>query len=903
VTRGPGSWLVDAASVLVPGYKRAQWRREWEAELAWAWQRRAGAGEPGLGARLRLWMRAASCLDDAIHERWEGMTMTGTTNDVRFALRGLLRNPAFTAIAVLTLALGIGANTAVFTLVDGVLLSPLPYPESDRLVSISHLGRDGQDVLPVSTGLYLLYREQVKSIAGIALHQQAGLNLALDGEEPLRVDGQSITPSFFDVLKVQPALGRAFNEEDAKFTGAPPTALILSDGLWRRAFGADPGVIGRSVVMSGTSRTVVGVMPPDFGYPTREMQFYVPLAIDEAQAPIANFSAGGIARLAPGATPESLQRELTGLIGRLAEFYPGNGQVTFLASVGLAVEVQDLKESIVGDVTRTLWILLGTVAFVLLIACANVANLFLVRAEGRHRELALRVALGAGRNAVIRPFLAEAGVLALLGGMAGVGVAAAAVRLTTALAPSDIPRLAEVGIDPRVLAFTAVASLLAAVLFGMMPVVRYGRADLSHQLKEGGDRGGTGGARRHRVRNALVVGQVALALVLLVGSGLMLRSFIALRSVDPGFDPEGVLTARLVVPNGEVPDNREVAGFFRQLIERLEAQPGVEAAGAVACLPLAGICGLGDVRIEDHPRSDDEMPIIAAQHSAEFGYFETLGIDLVEGRAFAPGDGADGLRAVVVSESFAKRWWPNASALGRRVTRGPEEWYEIVGVVADVHQEGLEVAPRDMVYFPAVVGPFPAPPGAPASQASPQPIASRALDVVVRVSGDPMSFLPVLRREVQELHPRIPVANPRTMADVFTTSTARASFTMVMLATAAGVALILGLVGIYGVISYVVSQRTREIGVRMALGASAPVVRGMVVRQGAALAVVGVVLGLIASAWLSRVMGSLLFGVSAKDPITYGGVATALVLVAVLASWLPARRAAGVDPAIALRND
>jgi putative ABC transport system permease protein len=889
MTKGPGSWLVDAASLLVPSGRRDQWRREWEAELAWAWQRHARQGESGLGARLRLTVRAASCVTDAIHERREGMTMTGMWNDVRFALRGLLRNPGFTAIAVLTLALGIGANTAVFTLVDGVLLSPLPFPESDRLVSISHLGRDGQDKLPVSTGLYLLYREQVKSMEGIALHQGAGLNLALDENDPIRVDGQFVTPSFFDVLEVQPALGRAFTGEDARPTGTPPTTVILSEGLWRRAFGADPAVIGRSFVMSGTNRTVVGVMPAGFGYPTRATQFYLPLAIDPATAPIAGFSADGIARLGPGATPESLGKELTGLIARLPEFYPGNGQVTFLASVGLAVTVSDLKESIVGDVTRALWILLGTVAFVLLIACANVANLFLVRAEGRHRELALRAAVGASRAAVIRPFVAETGVLALLGGALGVAVAAAAVRVATALAPSDIPRLDEVAIDPRVLGFTAAVTLLAAALFGMLPVIRYGRADLSSQLKEGGERGGTG---RHRVRHALVIGQVALALVLLVGSGLMLRSFVALRSVDPGFDPEGVLTARIVIPNGEISDNLASAEFFRQLITRLEAQPGVEGAGAVRCVPLSGLCGLGDVTVEDHPRGDDEMPIMAAQTSAEFGYFEAMGIDVIEGRGFERGDGADGTPAVVVSESFAKRWWPNGSALGRRIGGGgPDQWLEIVGVVADVHQEGLDVPAQDLVYFPAVLG------------ANGQFFGSRTMDVVVRVAGDPTSFLPVLRREVQALQPRIPISNPRTMTEVFATSTARTSFTMVMLATAAGTALILGLVGIYGVISYVVSQRTREIGVRMALGASAPAVRGMVVRQGAVLAGVGVVLGLIASAWLSRVMGSLLFGVSARDPITYGGVAAALALVAVLASWLPARRAAGVDPAIALRNE
>src|SRR5688572_21279555 len=414
------------------------------------------------------------------------MSMTGVGNDLRFAARGLLRSMGFTSIAVLTLALGIGATTAVFTLVDGVLLSPLPYPDSDRLTSIRHLGRDGQDQLPVSTGLYLLYDKEVRAIESISLNQQVAFNLAGEGDEPVRVEGQSITPSFFETLQVQPSLGRAFNTEE----GAPGAELsvILSDGLWRRAFGADPEVLGRSVVLNGVTRTIVGVMPKGFSYPTPRAEVYVPLVIDPTTAPIANFSAQGIARLVRGATVEEMHTEMEGLIARLGELYPGDGQAGFLAEVGLKSVAEPLKESIVGEVSRTLWILLGTVAFVLLIACANVANLFLVRADGRHRELALRSAVGASRMAVLRPFLSESLVLAALGGVAGVGVAVAAVRVAAALAPSDIPRMAEVGIDLRVLAFTGAITLLCAVLFGIFPMIRYGRSDLSSTLKDGGER-------------------------------------------------------------------------------------------------------------------------------------------------------------------------------------------------------------------------------------------------------------------------------------------------------------------------------------------------------------------------------------------------------------------------------
>jgi putative ABC transport system permease protein len=827
--------------------------------------------------------------------------MTGAWNDFRFAVRGLLRSPGFTTVAVMTLALGIGANTAVFTLVDGVLISPLPVSEPERLIRISHLGRDGQDQLPVSTGLYLLYDREVRGIESIALHQANQLNMAADGEEPLRVEAQTVTPSYFEVLRVQPMLGRAFTEAEGvapqTTPGQPPAppanpVVILSNGLWERAFASDPDILGRTLVLNGLSRTIVGVMPPDVGYPLQQTDVFLPMAINAAQAPIANFSATGVARLTPDATFEGVQAELTSLIGRLGELYPEGGQATFLAEVGLKSVVEPLKQAIVGDVSQSLWVLLGTVAFVLLIACANVANLLLVRAEGRHRELALRVAVGASRTAVLRPFLSESAALATAGGLMGLVVAALAVKLTTSVAPTDIPRIAEVGIDLRALGFTAAIVIGTAVLSGLLPVLRYGRRDVAAQLRESGDRSGTGGVGRHRVRNALVVAQVALALVLLVGSGLMVRSFFALRSVDPGFDPEGVLTVRLTVPTGDVPQPAAAADFFRQLVDRLRSQPGVVSVGAVQGVPLTGLFGLGSMESEDHPRGPEELPVMAAFQRAEAGFFETMEVDILEGRPFQRGDGADGTRAAVVSQSFAQKWWPNGSALGRRVRQGPnEDWYEIVGVAQDVHQVGLETPAEEMVYLPALWGP------------AATPIATRTMDLVVRVTGDPLAFLPVIRREVAALNPRIPLSNPRSMTDILQTSTARTSFTMVILGSAAFVALILGLVGIYGVISYIVNQRTREIGVRMALGASASTVRGMVVKQGTVLAAVGVVLGLIAAFGLSRLMTTMLFGVSASDPITYVGVAVGLAGVAVLASWIPAVRAAGVDPAIALRGD
>ena len=813
-------------------------------------------------------------------------------NELRFALRGLRRSPAFTAVAIATLSLGIGANTAVFTLVDGVLLRPLPYHEPDRLLSISHEGRGGEDRLPMSTGLYLVYREHARSLAAIALHQATVFNLVDDEGGAERVDGQVVTPSLFDVLRATPALGRTLVAADAE-TGADPV-VVLSHGLWAARFGSDADVIGRTVLLDGLSRQVVGVMPESFMHPTPEARLWIPMSIDPVTAPLAGFSASGIARLAEGASLETARAELAGLVGRLEELRPDAGPaIGFLREVNLAVLADPLKEATVGDVGRTLWTLLGMVGFVLLIACANVANLLLVRAEGRQRELALRRAIGAGHWQVLRPFLAESLVLALAGGAVAIGVAAAAVRATIALAPAGIPRIGEVGVDPRVLAFTAVVSVVAALLFGMVPALRYARADLSGHLKEGGSRGGTAGRERHRARNTLVVAQVALALVLLVASGLMIRSLVALLAVDPGYRTEGVLTVRLTVPPGEIEASAGVADFYRQLQERLRAQPQVRAVGAISGIPLSGQIGFFTQAIEDHPTPPDGLPPLAFASFADPGYFEAMGIETVEGRTLTAEDRADGFRAAVVSRAFAARWWPDQSAVGKRIAPGGPggEWWQIVGVVENTRNRSLEEDPEEMIYYPTLVG----------EPAEPNAIRSR--DLVVRVAGDAGAFLPVLRREVQELNPRIPLANPQTMQQVVASSASRTSFTMAVLSAASLVALLLGVVGIYGVVSYVVSQRTREIGVRMALGASRRVLQGMVVRQGMALAGIGVALGLIGAFAGSRILASLLYGVSATDPFTYAAVAALLAGVAMLASWIPARRAAAVDPGIALRNE
>jgi predicted permease len=871
---------------LVPPSRRDAWRKEWEAELAFAWRRMNEGGRSTRMGRLRLRWRVLSCTIDALGERRPTMTTNGWWNDVRFALRSLMLSPGFTTVALVTIALGIGANTAVFSLVDGVLLRPLPFDEPDRLLDVGHLEGRG-DRLGTSAGVYLFYHEHARTLEGIALHQGTAANLVTDGE-PARVTGEAVTPGFFEVLRVEPALGRTFSGEDGRPGGEP--VVILGDALWRSGFGADPDVVGTTVLMDGVARRVVGVMPAGFAWPDRDTRFWRPLVIDPARAPMGDFSAGALARLAPGSSLEAAHAEAATLLSRLPDLRPG--QADFLRDAGFTPRVVTLKESVVGDVQRTLWVLVGTVGFVLLIACANVANLLLVRAEGRSRELAVRIALGASRFQVVRTLFSESALLAAGGAALGLVVAWAAVKWALRVAPTSIPRVAEVGIDVRALAVTVLLAGGSALVFGLFPVVRFGSSNIAPRVRSSGTRGGSGSRERQRLRSALVVAQVSLALVLLVGAGLMIRSMLALRAVDPGFDADGVVAVRLTLPAGEIRDARATAEFHRQLVDRVAALPGAEAAGLVSDLPLTG-GAFFNVEVQDHPRAPEDLPIMAHVRWATAGYFEAMGIPIVEGRAFHPGDDAVGLRGVVVSRAFAERWWPQGSALGRQVRTGFDgnEWYEIVGVTADVHLQRLEEPAEEAIYFPTLYGP------------AADPIVIRSVDLVVRTAGDPLATIPLLQRETRALHGRVPLANARTMAQVLEESTARMSFTTSILAAASAVALLLGMVGLYGVMSYVVSQRTWEIGVRMALGAEAASVRWMVVRQGLTLAVMGVVIGLAGAFVLSSSLASLLFGVVPTSPATYAAVTAALVGVAWLACWAPAAQAARVQPSQALKAD
>ncbi len=821
--------------------------------------------------------------------------MEAALQSLRSAVRLLLRAPGFALIAVLTLGLGIGANVAIFSVVHAVLIEPLPYVEPERLVGLWHTAPGiGMPRFEQSDGTYSLYRRHSKTLEEIGLYDHRSVSLTGDGE-PERVTSSGATGTLFEVLGVPPALGRPLFEADER-PGAEPV-VVLSDGLWRRRFGGEAGAVGGTVRLDGVTRRIVGVMPAGFRFPTAQTELWVPIAVDPGNLEVGNFNYEGLARMRPGATPEAVQRELSALARRIPEEFPDE-QITagMIESAKFASTVNPLRDDVVGEVERVLWVLLGSVGVILLIACANVANLFLVRAEARQREVAVRTALGATRGRIARAFLGESAVLALAGGVLGVALAATGLRVLLAIGPEGIPRLQEVGLDAPVLGFALVLSLLAALLGGSFAAFRYGMPAIVPALKEGG-RGGTAGRAGNRARHALVAAQMALALVLLVGSGLMVRSFWQLHRVDPGVEPHGVFTAALALPDGTYGTKAAAARFVTALLERVRAIPGVVEAGTVTLLPLAGGGSNSGHVIEDFPLAPDAVPPILAVRFATPEYFAAMGISLVEGRTLSPIDPERRSDEVVVSQALAERFWPNGSALGKRLNQGlasEGRWSTIVGVVGSVRDKGLHEAPVEAVYYPLVRRED-------EDEEGEGWVPSWFTLVVKTDRDDPLALAPSVREAVWSLDRNLPVARVRTMARVVQESTARTSFTMLLLSIAAAMALVLGAVGNYGVISYVVSQRTREIGVRMALGAGQRAVAGMVLKQGLLVALAGVVVGFAGAFAVTRLMGALLFEVSPTDPPTFGTVAAVLVAVSLVASWLPARRAAAVDPIEAIR--
>ncbi len=815
---------------------------------------------------------------------------------LRITLRKLAKAPLFSAVAILTLAVGIGSNAAIFSVVNSVLLKPLPFEDPERLVGIWHSAPGlGFDEVNQSPALHFTYAAESRTFESVGMWDNGSASVT-GVAEPEQVPSMNLTFQVLPMLGLEPALGRVFSQEDDS-PGTTET-VMLGHGYWQRRFGGDPGAVGRTVTINGTPREIIGVMPAGLRFLSYDPDVYLPFRFDPNAVAVGSFNYQAIGRLRPDATPAQANADVERMIPLAVEQHPGGITLGMLEQAKFAALVRPLKQDVVGDVGNVLWVLLGTVAMVLLIACANVANLFLVRAEGRQREMAVRTAMGASHRHLTAQVMGECVALGVVAGAFGLVLAMAGLKILVALGPESLPRLDEIGVDAWVLAFTFVVSVLAGLLFGLLPALRLGAGNLLGALKEAG-RGGSAGRERHLARNALVVAQMALALVLLTGSGLMVRSFQALRAVDPGFTaPEEVVTFRVSIPTAEERDPLLVAQAHREILRRVQAVPGVASAAFSSSVTMDGYDSNDPLENADRPLQGDQIPPIRRFKFVGEGYFETMGNRLLAGRALTWGDAEQRAKVVVVTENLAREEWGDpASAVGRRVRNffgqgGTGPWYEVVGVVGDIRDNGVGQDPVATVYWPQLVE----------GLYSGEIYTPRSVGYAVRPkTGDPASLLPELRQAVWSVNPGLPLAQERTLEELASRSMAQTSFTLIMLAIAAGVALFLGSVGIYGVISYVVSQRTREIGVRMAMGAEEGDVSRMVLRQAGMLAGIGVAVGLAAAAGLTRLMASLLFGVSPLDPVTFAGVAAALAAVALLASWLPARRAARVDPVVALR--
>lgn len=808
--------------------------------------------------------------------------LSSIARDIRMAIRVLAKAPGFTSVSVLTLAVAIGAITAIFSVVDAVLLRPLPYPDADDLVRVA-VDASGANVpeLPFSDRGYWHFHDKNRSFDGVGGFGQAVVALTGTGE-PTQVTLGIMTRSAFEVLGVSPLRGRFPTAEEDAPDG--PLVALISSGLWANRFGSDPAIIGRTIELQDRTREVIGVMPPDFAFPSTGTDAWVPRQLNPESPNFGGHGIAMIARLREGATLESAIADSESLIQRFDEagYTPQWLENVF---TGRAI-LRTLKEELVGDSRRPLWIILGTVGFVLLIACSNVANLFLVRAEGRLRTTAVRIALGAGRARLVRYVLTESLLLALAGGVGGLFLASMGIRILVAIGPTSIPRLEGIGLNGTVFLFTAAVSIFTGILFGVLPALRVGSGEITAVLRDGG-RGSTVGRERHRARSLLVITQVALALVLLVGSGLMVRSFQELRSVDPGFDAGGLITFGLSLPVTRYRDPQAAPQFFDDLLDRLSGLPGVESVGGISNLPLTGGGAILATQVEAFPTGPDDFPPTFSMRWVTPGYFETMGIPVIEGRTIERRDHQNPLPSLVISASVKSQFWPDVSALGQRF-RAAGNWKDVVGVVGDVHDTGLEAAPEQILYMPLV------------DTAGRGP---RAMSVAVRTGVDPESVIPLLRREVGSIDAALPLTEVVTMESLVGASMSRTSFTAFLLALAAVVALFLGSVGIYGMISYVVSQRTAEIGVRQALGSDSRGILFLILRQGMLLAVLGVAVGLAGAALLSRLLTTLLFGVSPFDILIFSAGPAVFLVVALLACLVPAWRAAATEPAEALRSE
>jgi len=794
--------------------------------------------------------------------------------DIRYGVRSLLKRPGFTAIALIALALGIGANTAIFTLVNAVLLRPLPFAEPDRLVWVWGNIKNGGNRASVCPPDFLDYRQQNKSFEEFAASFSVPLRLNHTGDgEPERLEAGGVTGNYFQTLGVKPAFGRTFLLENEK--PGSDQVVVLSYSLWQKRFGGDPAIINKTITLDGKSFAILGVMPPDFSMP-RPVDVWVPINfdMDEGMKQRKAHFLRPVGRLKAGVTMAAAQADTDAIARRLEEQYPESNS-------GWNLRLVSLREQLVGNTRPTLFILFGAVGFVLLIACANVANLLLVRAAGRQKEIAVRTALGAGRWRIVRQMITESVLLSVAGGALGTLLAFWGVELLVALSADSLPSTAQVRIDASVLGFTLLVSLVTGVLFGLAPAIRTMKLNLSESLKEGG-RSGSEGAHRNRTRSVLVVLESAVAVVLLIGAGLLVRSLLRLQDISPGFDSRSVLTMGVNLPRAKY-DEPKTAAFFSELESRVAALPGVETVGLVSELPLSGQPNDMPYTVEGRPPVSIDQAFDDDFRRVSVNYFKALAIPFLRGRNFTDQEVREGAQVVIISDLLARQVFPNEEPLGKRLVMAfGNRPFEIIGIVGDIRHRGLESAPNAAMYMPAYEG---------------------SMNVVVRSKGDPASLAAAVRKEVLQIDPNQPVANIRTMEQWLDRSVAGPRYRTALLSLFALVALALASTGIYGVMAYSVSQRTHEIGVRMALGARRMDVMKLVVRQGMTLVIVGVALGLAGAFALTRLMASLLFGVTAKDPFTFVAVSALLTLVAFVACYLPARRATKVDPLVALRYE
>jgi len=818
---------------------------------------------------------------------------------LRQVLRRLGRAPLFSAITLITLAIGVGANTVIFSVVEGVLLKPLPYPHPEQLIGVWHTapGINIKD-LNMSPSIYFVDREQNTTLQDIGVYDGDSLNVTGAGE-PEHVSGLDVTDGTLPILGVAPAVGRLFTRKDDS-PGAPQT-ILLSYGYWQKKFGSDRSVIGRSITVDGKPREIIGVLPRGFHFLDQEdAALILPFQWDRSKIKLGNFSQRALARLKPGVTMAQASADMARLLPVVLRSFPApeGFSASLFEKARIMPSLRPLKQDVVGSIGNVLWVLMGSIAMVLLVACANVANLLLVRVEGRRQELAIRSALGAGWGRIASELIFESVVLGVAGSLVGLALAYGALRLLVAVAPMGLPRIHEIGIDVPVLLFTLALALFTSLLIGSIPVIKFAGASTTRGLREGG-RALSQSRERHRARKALVVVQVALALVLLICSGLMIRTFRALTHVSPGFEsPESVQAFRFYIPETQIPDSQaeRVVRMDEEILNKIAAIPGVSSVSFTSAVPMDGNKSNDVLYTQDHTYSEGELPPIRRFKFVVPGSFATLGTRLVAGRDLTWTDTYQKRPVAIISENFAREYWhsPNG-ALGKRIrVASTDDWREIVGVAQDVHDDGVDNPAPSAVYWPMMMDHF---------EGQKQELRRGIAFIIRSPRAGSQSFMKEVQQQVWSVNPDVPLANVTTLGELYTKSMARTSFTLVMLCVAGGMALLLGIVGIYGVISYSVSQRTREIGIRMALGAQRGTLTAMFVRQGLWLTGIGIACGLVAAFASMRLMSSLLFNVSPVDPITYATITIGTVAVAYLACYLPSRRAATVDPVNALRAE